>query len=560
MFEAKKKTLFTANDSKSTSKSTFVQAGLKISAEILTGNGAKAYNSTGDPFVDQFGSTSKYKEIRPFSEIAKDCEILWTINKEDAVKFIFFLRMICRKINDKDHGTKEAQKGSELRHEGIMRLIWLHTKDKEVFWKNAWLIPLVGSWKDLFVMLRYDLIYNGWENRVLDWERFGDLILSGLNSDSQTNLVRKYLPQIKARSKRTTVEAQANCMIAKWLCSELYGASGAKTDAEKYQVYRSYARMKASGTAHSWQQLISKQKYAEIDFDKIHGRALNILVHSKFLENHNLKEKYQEWVGSPEVKEVKYTGFVHELFQPICNKALHNIEKHIQDTINKQFMTLVNKCQNEGNTTDLIVVRDTSGSMSSDATGVSMSCYNISKAIALYFSYFLKGRFQNAWIEFNSNAQLHEWRGNTPLEKWYNDHSGYYGSTNFESVIALFVRLKSQGIPEEEFPKGILCISDCEFNPSCLNKTSVERVHSTLRRGGFSEEYINNFVVCLWNLRNHYYQLDRTPFQTYGDVKNVYYMSGYSAQIVSFLNGKVQTTRDLFDEAMNQEILSFIKM
>lgn len=135
MFEAKKKTLFTANDSKSTSKSAFVQAGLKISAEILTGNGAKAYNSTGDPFVDQFGSTSKYKEIRPFSEIAKDCEILWAINKEDAVKFIFFLRMICRKINDKDHGTKEAQKGSELRHEGIMRLIWLHTKDKEVFWK-----------------------------------------------------------------------------------------------------------------------------------------------------------------------------------------------------------------------------------------------------------------------------------------------------------------------------------------------------------------------------------------------------------------------------------------
>lgn len=53
--------------------------------------------------------------------------------------------MICRKINDKDYGTKETQKGSELRHEGIMRLIWLHNKDKEVFWKNAWLIPLVET-------------------------------------------------------------------------------------------------------------------------------------------------------------------------------------------------------------------------------------------------------------------------------------------------------------------------------------------------------------------------------------------------------------------------------
>ena len=100
-------------------------------------------------------------------------------------------------------------------------------------------------------MLRYDLVYNGWEHRVLDWRRFADLITAGLGSDSQTNLIRKYLPQIKARSKCTTVEAQANCMIAKWLCSELYGASGVRTDAEKYQVYRSYARMKAAGTAHS---------------------------------------------------------------------------------------------------------------------------------------------------------------------------------------------------------------------------------------------------------------------------------------------------------------------
>lgn len=70
---------------------------------------------------------------------------------------------------------------------------------------------------------------------------------------------------------------------------------------------------------------------------------------------------------------------------------------------------------------------------------------------------------------------------------------------------------------------------------------------------GFSKEYVDNFVICLWNLRNNYYGYNaqnRTPFQTYGD----------SAQIVSFLNGKVQTTRDLFDEAMNQEILSLIKM
>ena len=105
MFEAKKKTLFAVDNSKSATKYAFIQAGLKTAAKTTTGNGGKAYSSTGDPFVDQFGSTSKYREIRPFAEIAKDCEILWAENKEDTVKFIFFLRMICRKINDKKYGT-----------------------------------------------------------------------------------------------------------------------------------------------------------------------------------------------------------------------------------------------------------------------------------------------------------------------------------------------------------------------------------------------------------------------------------------------------------------------
>lgn len=557
MFDRKKTSLFNM-----TSPSSFIQAGLREGAKTLTGNGGLAYSTTGNPFIDQFGGTSKYREIRPFEEIQKDCDILWAIDHELTVKFIFFIRMICRKITGEDF-TTSAQKGSELRHEGIMRLIWLHITDPETFWKNVWLIPLVGSWKDIFVMLRYDLVYNGWENRVLNWDKFGELLLSGLNSPSQVNLIKKYLPQVKAKSKCKTVEAQANCLIAKWLCSKIYGSSSKRTDSEKYQVYRGYAKVKASGTAHTWQQLISKQKYALIDFDKIHGRALSLLVKSKFLDNHDLKDKYQEWIGSPETKEVKYTGFVHELFEPL-NLSMYgsvSIPQHVKDTINKQFMTLVNKCIEEDNTTNLIVVRDTSGSMGAPATGTNMSCFAVAKAIALYFSYFLKGRFQKAWIEFNSDAKMHLWQGDTPVDQWFNDHSSYVGSTNFESVLRLLARIKEQGVPEEEFPRGILCISDGEFNPSSLNATSVEGAKSILREAGFSESYIQDFVICLWNLTNSYYGRTNGPvFQTFGNVKNVFYMSGYSAQIVSFLNGKIQTTQDLFDEAMNQEILKMVEV
>ena len=557
MFDSKKTSLFKV----ATSTSPFIQAGLKESAKTLTGNGGLAYSTTGNPFIDQFGGTSKYRELRSFEDIQNDCEKLWAVDHKLTVKFIFFIRMVCRKINGEDF-TTSAQKGSEMKHEGIMRLIWLHTKDPVTFWKNAWLIPLVGSWKDIFVMLRYDLIYNGWEGRVLDWDKFGDLILSGLNSASQVNLVKKYLPQVKAKSKCKTVEAQANCLIAKWICSKIFGSSALRTDAEKYQVYRKYARLKTSGTAHTWQQLISKQEYSFIDFDKIHGRALSLLVKSKFLDNHGLREKYSKWIGSPETKEVKYTGFVHELFEPMKSyRSLVQVPQHIKDTINKQFMTLVNKCLEEGNETNLIVVRDTSASMGSQATGTKMSCYSVSKAIALYFSYFLKGYFQKAWIEFNSDAQMHLWQGDTPLEQWFNDHSDYVGSTNFESVLRLLAKIKEQGVPEEEFPHGILCISDAEFNPSSLNATSVEGARDILRSAGFSKSYVQDFVICLWNLTNSYYDRKSGPvFQTFGNVKNVFYMSGYSAQIVSFLSGKIQTTQDLFDAAMDQEILNMITL
>src|SRR5690606_28258215 len=121
--------------------------------------------------------------------------------------------------------------------------------------------------------------------------------------------LKKYLPQIKATSACTTVESQADTLIGKWICSLLFGTK----DNETGSTYKRYRKLKSGGTAHEWQQLISQRKFDRIDFSKIHGRALNLLVRSKFLANQGLADKYAAWVAKPET-EVKYTGFVHELF------------------------------------------------------------------------------------------------------------------------------------------------------------------------------------------------------------------------------------------------------
>lgn len=552
MFESKKTKLFDTVSKKTTSvdsTNSFVKAAMKETHVTTSHNGAKKYETSGDVFVDQFNSLSQYKNPRTFASIEKDQELLWANNKMLTIAFSLYIRMISRVTDVFGVKTKTPQKGAGLKHEGIMRMIWLHMKQPKTFWNNVTLLISVGSWKDIFTMLQYDLIYNGWEGRKLDWTKFGKLIMAGLNDEVQMNLVKKYLPQIKAKSACKSVESQADNMIAKYICSLLYGTK--ENSANSYKMYR---KLKSSGTAHEWQKLISQGKHDLIDFNTIHGRALNLLVRSKYLVNQGLQDKYESWITKDTV-EAKYTGFVHELFSKLP-RQLSGLSVAERETINKQFNTLVKKGGSKSET-KLIVVRDTSGSMHGTAPGTNMSAYDVAKAMALYFSEFLTGQFENAWIEFNDNAIMRTWSGNNALEKWYNDHSSYIGSTNFQSVINLFINLKNRGVAESDFPTGILCISDGEFNPSQLGKTNVESAKNKLRQAGFSNDYVENFVICLWNIPT--YRVSPV-FETFDNVPNVFYMSGYDPSTVSFLMNGVKNAKELFLEAMNQEVLDLVKL
>ncbi len=560
MFATKKQSLFqvTAKADKNTKEkktmNPFLNGLAKESAKTLSGNSALKFSTTGNPYVDQFGKLGSFKTPRSFVDISNDCSTLWAEDKETFVKFTIYIRMISRKTNIYllNISTKEPQSGAELKHEGIMRMVWLHTKAPDLFWENIGLFISAGNIKDIFTMLKYDLVYNGWDNRVLDWEKMGQFILTLLGDTSSLNLVKKYLPQIRSNTACTTVESQANNIVAKWICSLLFGNKDGN-----YSSYRKYRKLKVSGTAHEWQQIISRKEFDKLDFKKIHGRALNLLVKSKFLKNQNLSDKYQGWVKVQET--IKYTGFVHEL---LCELST-NRETLFQQTVDKQFLEVVNKVKNgDENLTKFIVVRDTSGSMGSTATGTKFSSGDIAKALALYFSEFLTGDFAGHWIEFSSTAKLHKWKGSTPSERWYNDSSSYVGNTNFQSVINLFVKMKKQGIDESNFPTGILCISDGEFDSSSLSKTNVESALEKLMNAGFSRHYVDNFKIVLWNIQNSFYGRNSgSKFETFGDVKNVYYLSGYSAGNVKFImNNKVETAEDLFNEALNQELISLVKV
>lgn len=539
----------------------FIKEGMKASHETTSGNGALKYSTSGNDFVDDFASIAKYKEPRSYEEVAKTMQLLYSIDKVKAVKMAIFIRLITRKsqvMKDKSVETlEEVQRGQGLKKEGIMRMLWLALNHSNVFKVNLPLFIAAGSWKDVITMMNLDLQFHGWKGKKLDWTFFGKVIKAGLLNPGTSQLVRKYLPTIRTDAKCRTLESQADTLIGRWLAKQFF------PEDEKFVAYKKYRQLKSKGTAHKWQQLISKQMYNELNFDSIAGRALALLVGSKFLQNHNLVARYSEWIKSKPV--AKFTGFVFELFKPLGNGyRLRHIEDYKEATINAQFAQLV-KTGKEGVNTNsrLLVVRDTSCSMTSQAVGCSMSSYDVAKSMALYFSEFLTGPFANSFAEFANTCTLQQWKGNTPVDKYLNDRCEAYGGTNFQSVIDLFIQLRRQGVPEKDFPTGILCVSDGEFNRCGTNtSTNFQTAIRKLRSAGFSKEYVDNFKIILWDIPNSYYGKSETKFEDFADAPNFFYLSGYDPSSVAFImEGKEykvtpRNAAELMETALDQELLN----
>ena len=549
-----------------TTKNAFVTEALKESNVTTSGNGAKKYSTSGNDFVDNFAAIATFRELRSYEEVAKDMQLLWSQNPLQCLKLAVYIRLITRKSKVvTNHSTKvlDTQRGQGLRNEGILRLLWVAVNHPEVFKANVPYFIAAGSWKDLFQMLSLDLQYHGWNGRKLDWNFFYSVLCTGVINPETTSLVQKYMPTIRTNKNCKTLESQADTLIGRWFARKLF------PKLKKESAYKDYRKFKSQGQANEWQKLISQQLYDQINFDTIAGRALSLLVGSKFLANHGLEQKYLEWIKSKPV--AKYTGYVFELFKPLGNGYhCHEVPEYVKHTINAQFAQLVQTGKDNVNTNSrFLVVRDTSSSMTSTAIGCKVSSYDIAKSLALYFSEFLTGPFANSFAEFSDECVLHQWKGKTPVDKYINDRCEAYGSTNFQSVISLFISLKDRGVEEKDFPTGILCLSDGEFN--CTGPysdyedtiTNFQFALKRLRQSGFSEEYVKNFKIVLWDIPNGWYgHQPSVKFEDFADAPNFFYISGMDGSAISFLLGteKVQSTpknaEELFNAAMNQTLLN----
>jgi len=107
-----------------------------------------------------------------------------------------------------------------------------------------------------------------------------------------------------------------------------------------------------------------------------------------------------------------------------------------------------------------------------------------------------------------------------------------------------------------------------EFNRVSTGlKTNVERGRQILKQAGYSKQFYENFGLGFIELPNTFYgRCPQPKFETFGDVKNVFYFSGHDLSPLAFLFGvgksaKLPTTAsELFDAAMDQEVLNMLEV
>jgi len=547
----------------------FVSRVMASEGSAYTENGARSYASTGKEIVDQFGKAASFRG-RDISVVFDDQARLWDENPETALKFPFYLRLITRevKISETDK-TEKVQRGAGARDEAFKRLLWVAYNHKEEFYRNLWVLPVVGAWKDLWTMLVLDK-ENG---NKLNREYFYAVMAAGLDDSVQCDLIRKYMPAIRSAAKCKTARAKALNTLAKEFARFL-GLSE-----------KEYRKMKASGTAHDFQKLMCAREYADIDFKTIPGKALLNLVSGKFLSNHGLYDRYVEWIKSQPV--AKFNGYPYELGAKLTEKSNGyrfnpaSVDLATKVTIDKQFDNLVATGGKNGGAIsgNVWCALDTSGSMGCVIPGTKVTALQVCVSLGLYFSTLNKGAFHKNVIMFDSVSRVKQLSGSFS-EMWAQVPVNAMGSTNFQSVVDEIVRVREHNpaIPLSDYPQTLLVVSDMQFNPSGSywgtydkrqEMTNIEAAKSKLR-SVFPDEFVDNFKFIWW------YVSDGRPAAVNDmpstlDDRSAYFFSGFDGATVSFLLGgdgvvdertgerRIPTMEETIGLALDQEILRMVK-
>lgn len=508
-----------------------------------TENGAISNATTGSALLNYFSKCGTYRD-RTMEEVTADLNKAWAESPQLALQIIFYNRIVSRKVKGFVE-TEKVQKGQGNRSEFRMGLAWLAVYQEAALYANLWLIPVVGSWKDLW---HEDLL------KILNPKEVYALVAKGLEEEYNRDLIAKFLPRIRSKSN-------------------VYNARHHKLNRFALGLMRflkwtptQYRRFKATGKAHEFQRQMCRNEWNNLNFKTIPGKALFQLVNKKgkddltTLQRHGIEKTYTQWIDSQPT--AKFTGYVYELME----KVTPSMSIAQKMTLDKQFDGLIElaKADQQGIQENVWCALDTSGSMAAQVANT--SAYNICISLGVYFSTLNEGAFKDHVVMFDNQSKVKQLSGTfTNKVKQIQSENTAWGSTNFQSVIdeIVAVRRSQPQIPVSDFPTTLIVVSDMQFNAVGGNaQTNYQAAMQKLRAVG-----LPNIRIVWWWVTGR-----GNDFPSQLDDEGVIMIGGFDGSIISLLIGgeqapvqadgtrKMLTPYEAMLQALNQEVLTKIQV
>lgn len=521
------------------------------SNDTTTYNGAVAHSTTGVKLLDYFAECGSY-QWRTQEAVNASMASIFAEDKVQAFKVMLYNRMVTRKVKG-FVATESLQKGQGLRDEFAKSLKWLEANDPQFLYKNLYLIPQIGCWRDLWYYSPVTKV-----NHFVNPKEVYKLVKKGMKVEFHRHLLAKYLPKIRSASNVKNDRHRALNAWAKGLCEFLGWTE------REYRIFKS----NPDNTAHLWQRLACNDQWSDIDFNTISGKALFNLVKGKSLDKHGIKTNYEKWIMSKPV--ANFTGFVHELFIQAAKPGRDVAQTH---TYNAQFNKLLENAINDVSPelleSGVLCALDTSGSMGSfgyySGKARSYQPLDICLGLGIYFSSLLRGDFKDYVAMFDDTSRLLKVPGNfcQKVDQLHN-HMNAMGSTNFQSLIDMLVKFRKNNpeVPLSDYPKTLLVVSDMMFDSSGRynnHKTALAKLASVGLTG---------MTFVWWNVNGY-----QKSYENKANDTGVVLVSGFDGSILTSVLKGTQLVKDevtgelrqttpleVMNECLNQEILNKVKL
>jgi len=361
--------------------------------------------------------------------------------------------------------TRDPRGGKGERTIGRKMLQWLLENYPEKFEKVYKLIPEYGRWDDFFTMF------------------------------SNKDILQFFANQLR-QDKENMLKGSTISICAKWAPSE------GDSDDKKYKLVDSLCNeLKITKRQYRKEYLaplraylkivetfMTSNRWDEIEYSKVPSCAMRIL--KKAFEKHS-PELFNEWKNSLIKGEVKVNAKVlhpHELVKDVRTKGHSDITE-------AQWKVLEEEVEKLGVLEDCVVVVDTSGSMESP----NYLPLDISVAMGILISKFVKGPFQHNVITFNTTPQFIKIKDGTFFERFQQIRNiPWGGSTDLQSTFLLILnKAKEYKLKDEDLPKRLFIISDMQFNTinGYNSFTNFQAIDNMYRESGYTRP-----KIVFWNV------------------------------------------------------------